>query len=221
MTAYEMKPESAALGEEAGLPVCGRVEARVEGGLMRVAGAGRSLVCRKAVSCLIEPCIRDLVALHDAGEGIAYVTAVLERPSGVPAHLRFDRAVTVDIGGRLDIQVQADTCLSCGRELRLQAGRLQLEAATAECALTSLQALVGDMTLNAGRARIVAQAVDTVSDRLVQVLGHCVRMVEGLDELQAAEIRHSAREQLHLHARNALYTADQLAKIDAGQIHLG
>ena len=197
------------------------VDAWLDGGLMRVMADGQAMVCRKAVSCLLEPGPGDRVALHVADAGIVYVVAVLERPSSEPACMRFDRPLRLEVRGNLELQVQGETSLQCGQAFSVQAGKALLSIESLELAVTSLQGLIGELGLQAGTMRLVSKAIDTVAERLVQVLGNSYRSVDGTDHVRAERIDYAALEQLRMHARNALFTADQLAKIDAGQIHLG
>ncbi len=199
----------------------GWVEALLDGGLMRVTDMGQSTVCRKAVGCLLEPCAGDRVALHDDGDGIVYVTAVLERPSPAPAKLRFDRPVTIESGSDLALQVLGDLNLSAGQSLGLRAAQGRVDIESIEMLALTMQSVIGEIGLQAGTARLVCKVIDTVSDRLVQALGHCHRSVQGTDQLRAGHVDYAAMDQLRLHARNALFTADQLSRIDADQIHLG
>lgn len=201
--------------------ISGWVEKRLDGGLMRVVAGSYARVCRKAVSCLLEPAIGDRVALHDAGDGITYVLAVLERPGSEPARLRLDRPVSVEMTADFELSVGGMTHLHCGDELKLDAGQAVLNLGAMDMVASTMHALIGEVGLHAGSLRLVCKAIDTIADRLVQVMGHSCRSVEGTDQLQAGQIDHVALQQLRLHARNALFTADQLAKIDAAQIHLG
>lgn len=197
------------------------VEARLDGGLIRVVADGQAMVCRKAVSCLLEPGPGDRVALHAADAGIVYVVAVLERPSSEPACVCFDRPLQLEVRGNFELQVQDSVSLQCGRAFAVQAEKALLSIESLELVVTSLQGLIGELGLRTGALRLVSKAIDTVAERLVQVLGDSYRSVDGMDQVRAERIDYAALEQLRLHARNALYTADQLAKIDAGQIHLG
>ena len=51
--------------------------------------------------------------------------------------------------------------------------------------------------------------------------GGSEKRVDGLDQLKAEHVDHSAKKTMNLHGENAVMTARQLVKVDGEQIHVG
>ena len=58
-------------------------------------------------------------------------------------------------------------------------------------------------------------------ERLSQRVKRSYRTVDELDQLHARQLDYKVDKTMSLRAANALLTAEQLVKVDGGQIHLG
>ncbi|MBI4956205.1 MAG: DUF3540 domain-containing protein [Myxococcales bacterium] len=198
------------------------VVARVVGREVWVRGGRETVRAERATSCLVEPEEGDFVLYCTLGSGAAYVLAVLEREPGQKLRIAPEGDVELEVGsGRLrlaardgiDLATEKDTAITA-RELRVAAGK----ATFAVAALSYLGRLV-DVRME--RARVVAQGIDTVADRVMARVKRAYRFVEELDVKRADRIDHRAERDYRLAAENALVTAAELVKLDGQQIHLG
>ena len=68
---------------------------------------------------------------------------------------------------------------------------------------------------------LMAEAVECFATRLTQRLTNAVRLVAEHEEVQAGSLRYCVADDLTMHAKNARHIAEDVVKIDAGQVHLG
>ena len=71
------------------------------------------------------------------------------------------------------------------------------------------------------RIKSFATSFDGVFERFSQKAKNAYRRVDGLDQLKAEHVDHSAKKTMNLHGENAVMTARQLVKVDGEQIHMG
>lgn len=169
-----------------------------------VAWEGEPVVARRAVSCLVEPEPGDIV-LMGGPAGRPYVLAVLERPGG----------------GALRLAAAGDMTLAAGGRLALQGDEVQVKA-RATSVFSEVLALSGGRILaTVARAKLVANMVETLADRLMSRATRSHRFVEESEHLRARYVDYRAEKHLHMQAEAATVQGGVLVKVDAGQIHLG
>ncbi|MGC3997856.1 MAG: DUF3540 domain-containing protein [Anaeromyxobacter sp.] len=191
-------------------------------GRITVVNAQGEWRARRAVSCLVAPEPGDLVLLLDGLAGEAFVTAVLAREAGVPLRLEAAGDVawhlpegrfSVAAGGGLDLATTARASVEAA-ELRLTAGEAGLQVQRLSFLGRIVQAQVESL-------KLVAGALDQTLERLWQRVRRSYRFVQEDDHVRAGNLDYAAQESAHVRGRNALVTADQLVKVDGGQVHIG
>jgi hypothetical protein len=166
-----------------------------------------SVEARRAVGCLVAPESGDLVLLVQNGAAQAYVLSVLERPGAGPLRLTAEGDLTVELpAGRFGVSAATGVEVTTGTAV-LAADTLEVRAATA--------------SLLAGGVRLVADAVESVVERVSQSARQVFRRVTELDRLRAGQIDHGAEGVARLHGQHTLITARELVKADGKQIHIG
>jgi len=160
---------------------------------------------RRAASCLVPPAAGDEVALFVAGDGRAFVTAILVRAEG----------------SAVDIDVEGDLRIRAGGMMSLASKALSLSAEEGSVVLSRLTVLARSLAASAASVQVAARTVDGVFDRLSQTVKSCFRKVEELDHLRAERVDYRTEQEMCLRSENFLVGARQLAKVDAEQIHIG
>ncbi|WDD91935.1 DUF3540 domain-containing protein [Burkholderia sp. FERM BP-3421] len=183
------------------------------GAVFVVEADGATLRARRAFSCLVEPREGDRVALSGADPRCAYVTAILSRPGAEGVHIRVD--------GDLVLEATRTVRVTSPDQLTLESGRVSLAAREASLRADEASLTGGVLRSRFGALRVVGKSLEMVLDHVAQACRSSFRTVETVEHLRAAHIDHAASSSLRLHAQHTLVTAEQLAKIDAGQIHLG
>jgi hypothetical protein len=166
---------------------------------------GQRAVARRAFSCLVEPAAGDLVLVAVAG-GERYILAVLER--------RGDEAL------RLTLAEGASITAAAGR-IDIAAGTVAIEADAAQVAATTLGVSAGRTDVRLGPVRLIAEAIETMAERIIGRFRRSYRFVEEGEHLRARDIDHRASGHLHLRGDTTAVQAKALVKVQSGQIHLG
>jgi hypothetical protein len=176
----------------------------------------------RALSCLVAPEPEDHVLLAVAGDGRAFVLAVLERPGNGSTALEVDGDLKLRLKtGRFSVSTQEGfEVATCGGVSMVSAG-LEITSGEAVVHLDRLSYLGRLIHGQVERVKLFASSLDSVVDRLWQRVKRSFRFVEELDHLEAEEIQYRAKNNAQIHGQNALVTAERLVKVDGGQIHLG
>lgn len=177
---------------------------------------------RRAVSCLIEPEIGDLVLFCMAEDDGAYILAILEREGGSVTTVSVDGDLNLRLdAGRLGIEACEGVAISTPRRLSMMSSDLHIRAAAAD--LTCRQMFITGAILQAtlGRIKLFADSFDSLCERLHQRVKRSYRFVEETDQVRAENIDHRAEKLLNLRGENMVINARELVKVDGEQIHFG
>lgn len=198
----------------------GRIE-RVQGALYTVSSGNAEYQARRATSCLIEPVEDDCVLLSIVPERGIYVLAVLER-QGELTRLAFDGDLEMRVpNGRFVVAAKDGIDLVSTADIGVVADGFKLTTRTAEIVLEHLGVVGTTIQAQVKKAKIVAESIDQAADRLTQRLKRAYRFVSEIEQVRAQRIDVAAEKTMNLHAQNAVVTAEELVKVDGGQIHLG
>jgi hypothetical protein len=177
---------------------------------------------RKAASCLLEPLVGDKVLLVTDMEDGDYVLAVLERDAGQLSTLRLPGDAQIKLAsGRLTVSARDGIGMESAREIAMQSASLKVEALKGDVTVHDLS-LVGDAWRSCvDRVKSVGRTFDSILERCHQRVSRSYRVVDELDQVKAGQIDYQAETTLQMHAKYNLMTADELVKLDGGQIHIG
>jgi hypothetical protein len=198
----------------------GRVE-RAEDGVLQIdAGAG-VYTARRAVSCLVQPIVGDVVLVSVAPEGACYVLAVLER-EGRAADVVLDGDLTVKLpSGRFVVAASEGVDIVSGKAAAVTADEVNVNAKTGRLLVEHLSYLGSVVDAQIAKAKVAATTLDTAVERLTQRLTRAYRFVAEFEHVRAERLDYAAKKNMSLHAENALVTAESLVKVDGAEIHLG
>ncbi|WP_437811511.1 DUF3540 domain-containing protein [Sorangium sp. So ce1078] len=198
----------------------GHVKSR-SGRNARVAAPSGEREAEIAPSCLVSPAPGDRVLVVSSGEE-AYVLAVLRRLHGGETKMVFHEDVSLSVlNGRLRILAQEGVDLVSPQDLHVRAGAVTADAGEVRVGFSLLDLVGQSIAARTKKVRLVAEAVDTIAGRIYQRTKTFFRRTDELDRVEARNMDRRAEELYHLHGQNAVTTADQLVKIDAGQVHVG
>lgn len=172
------------------------------------------LAATRATGCLLAPQPGDLVLASVDGAGRAFVLSVLARPEAAPGTIDYPGDVTLRTGGDLRLHGTGDTSLSAGATVTLAGEH-------GEAAFGSMSLLTKVARLRCKTLSVMAKAAEQLVGHLTQRLTNAVRLVADHEEVQAQSMRYCVADTLAMHAKNAQHIAEEVVKIDAGQVHLG
>lgn len=201
--------------------VIARVACKADSGQWRVRDLEETFEARVAASCLVQPSSEDEVLVCRSGER-AWILAVLEREQDGPVVLRNRSDVVfqstegfVKIEGRQGVQVETQG------ECKVSASRLRVLSRLLEVVNEQLNWFGVRVEGRFRSLRMVGDTVESVVNRLFQRARFSRREVEGLEQVRCGKLDYSAESTMRLHACHVMALADELAKIDGDQIHLG
>lgn len=215
MKSFARKIEPRAAWQEVG------TVASVAGAVIEVSTEGGAYEARRAAGCLLAPQVGDEVLVAVAPGRACWVISVLERDESAGAVLELDGDVTIRAPrGRLSIAAEGLDLVS-GKETNLVSGELNVRASQGNVVLEKLAFLGSSLLAEVKAARLVAEALDTVAERVVQRAKRAYRFVAEVEHVRAGRIDCAATKELTLRAENAVIMAEELVKVDGAQIHVG
>ncbi len=183
----------------------------------------RGVVCtsaHRAASCLLQPEVGDLVWFVAEGEQ-RYVTAVLRRgPDAGASQLRIDGDADLRASGQLTVG-GAGLDLHAEQRLGLHSDELQIRARRGRALLDECSFVLRELFVHATKATFVGKLFERLVDRISSHSKSSLRVVEGLDQVQAGNLEQRATGVAQLAGKTVLLNGTDLVKADGGQIHLG
>ncbi len=198
------------------------VEASEKGSVVVVETETRVVRAKRATSCLLEPVAGDVVLVAALDADHAYVLAVLEREAGAPASLVADGDLSIKLPrGAFEVAASSGVHIVSTEEVSVVSGAIRVNAVDGSVALERLSFLGKYVRAEIGRARVFGETLDTMLNRFSQRVKRSYRVVEECDHVRAEQLDYAARKRLSLHGETALISAQNLAKVEGDQIHLG
>lgn len=197
------------------------VKERLDDGWLLEAG-GLQFVAIKAVSCLLMPETGDRVLCFTQGDS-AWLLAVLERldtDSTTVIETESDLALRSK-SGCIELAAKYGVELSAEDLLTLTAPRLRFTAHQAETMAGQLNWICDSLEARFDSGQLVGGSLDTVVERSSLSAKRAFREVSDIEQLRAGQIDYQVKGSMNLQARQILADAEQLTRIDGGQIHLG
>jgi hypothetical protein len=202
----------------------GRIVAKKDSGY-EVETEIRSATVRRAVSCLVEPRIDDLVliALTDAGNG--HILAILEREDDeghTETTLAFDADLRIKTSaGRISLTAPDGLDLAGENDIRLLSSRLDITAAESRVDIKHLSFWGA---LFEGRIDVVtflADRFESFMKRFSRITRQSYRQVDETDQLRCGRLNYRADKSLQLRGQFAQMTAQEDIHIDGERINIG
>ncbi|PRP95517.1 hypothetical protein ENSA5_38700 [Enhygromyxa salina] len=182
---------------------------------------GRRFEARRAASCLLEPELGDEVWFVEQGAR-CYVLGVLERASEAgAATLSIEGDAALRVGGELSVDASAGLELRSDEQVGISGDEVRVQARLGRVVFDECTAVLRSMLAHVTNFSFVAKVIETLTERLTLASKTSFRSVAEVDQIQAGVIDYRAKEAAHIAADKALINGGKLAKVEAGQIHLG
>ncbi len=193
----------------------GRVADILSDGSIVVENEGLGWHCRQAASCLLAPEIGDTVLFARSDDEKLWLLAVLER--ACPEHLAH-----ISIQGDLNISTLGGSLtLNSEQQLALNSHTLQVKSTHGECAIGTMEYRGDEVNARLGIGRWIGERCESVWHTVTHLSQLMFRQVKQTEHVRAGQLDYQAQDYLRLHSRNTLITAENIAKIDSEQIHVG
>ncbi|UOD50068.1 DUF3540 domain-containing protein [Orrella daihaiensis] len=177
---------------------------------------------RRAVGCLVEPQVGDLILLCDAGHSdTSYILNVLAREESNVSTVCLPGGVTLSTHGS-QLTVAADDINLQGRDsVGMTTARLDVNAVAATARILHMQSWSDTIETTATRILTVTQTFTQQVGRMITRVRESWRKVEGLDETQAARIRVYVEGSHQLDAEHVTVNAEGFVRVDGKSINIG
>ena len=184
-----------------------------ESGLYRV---------RRAVSCVVQPELNDLVLVSLSSLGGGYILAVLEREQGAKATLSFDADVDIKTDeGSLSIASKQGIDLASPEEINLVSSSLGISSSKGEINIGRLSFLGNFFEGSLETVKLLARTFDSITDRFFRRTKRSYRFVEDTDQVKTGSLNYIADKSLMLRGTFSQMTAKEDVHIDGERINIG
>ncbi len=178
---------------------------------------------KRAVSCLVQPEEGDrvLVSIFTPG-GEAFMIAVLERPESSAVVLQAEGELKLSAPkGRIGFSSAHGMDFTTPKDLTMTTERMEISAKKANVFFGGLSYLGHQVLAQLEKSRFVSGLLESIVDHIYQKTRTSHRIVDDMEQLHAGQIDYQAGKNMSLRGKNTLLTAEELVKLDGGQIHLG
>ena len=184
-----------------------------ESGLYRV---------RRALSCVVQPEVNDLVLVSLSSLGGGYILAVLEREQGAKATLSFDADVDIKTDeGSLSIASKQGIDLASPEEINLVSSSLGISSSKGEINIGRLSFLGNFFEGSLETVKLLARTFDSITDRFFRRTKRSYRFVEDTDQVKTGTLNYIADKSLMLRGTFSQMTAKEDVHIDGERINIG
>ena len=184
---------------------------------------GEGLVAAiRAVGCLVEPAIDDLVLVSLGLDGRAYILCVLEREAESMTILSFERDVRIrSEEGRISISAKQELDLVGERELGMVAPRVSVAADQGDLRIDRASFFGSFLDVRTKAVSIVADKLESFCRRLTSLARHSYRQVDETDQLKCGRLHYEADSLLQMKGEYAKLHAEEDVHIGGERINIG
>ena len=176
----------------------------------------------RAVSCVIQPEINDLVLVSLSNLGGGYILAVLAREQGAKATLSFDSDVDIKTAeGTLSIASKQGIDLASPEDINLVSSRLGISSSQGEINISRLTFLGSFFEGSLETAKLLARTFDSITERFFRRTKRSYRFIEDTDQVKTGSLNYVADKSLMLRGTFSQMTAKDDVHIDAKRINIG
>jgi len=176
----------------------------------------------RAISCVVQPEVNDLVLVSLSSLSGSYILAVLEREQGAKATLSFDSDVDIRTSeGSLSIASKQGIDLVSAKDINLVSSRLGISSSQGEINISRLTFLGSFFEGSLETVKLLARTFDSITERFFRRTKRSYRFIEDTDQVKAGSLNYIADKSLILRGTFSQMTAKEDVHIDAERINIG
>ena len=181
---------------------------------------GSSVDAALAASCLVRPTEGDLVALLLVPSKGRYIVAILERAGDEALALSAPGGLTVSVpNGRFAVAAEGIDLI--GKEIALHGQKTTVDAQSLRFSFRELAAFGTEVLLNADTFKLAGRFASAVFESVMHRASRSYRVISELEHMTGRQLSYTVSENVSVHGKNNLMTAEELVKVDGKQIHVG
>lgn len=176
----------------------------------------------RAISCVVQPEVNDLVLVSLSSLGGDFILAVLEREPGAKATLSFDSDVDIRTSeGSLSIASKRGIDLASPESINLVSSRLGISSSQGEININRLTFLGSFFEGSLETVKLLARTFDAITERFFRRTKRSYRFIEDTDQVKTGSLNYVADKSLILRGTFSQMTAKEDVHIDAERINIG
>ena len=176
----------------------------------------------RAVSCVVQPEVNDLVLVSLSSLDKGYILAVLEREQGAKATLSFDSDVDIKTSeGTLSIASKQGIDLASPEDINLISSRLGVSSSHGEINISRLTFLGSFFEGSLETVKLLSRTFDSITERFFRRTKRSYRFIEDTDQVKAGSLNYIADKSLMLRGTFSQMTAKEDVHIDGERINIG
>jgi hypothetical protein len=180
------------------------------------------LTAEVAVSCVVTPMPGDTVLVSSDPAGPCYILSILKRDAQQSeTQMRFAGPVNLHACGGLSLTADEDITLAARDDISGAASNITIHANSGSARIDRLSFIGRVFEGHIEQWRLVADTVEHIVRELTQRLENAFRFVKDHEEVQTGSARYLVEDTITTHSKNAVHMAEEIVKINAGQVHLG
>jgi hypothetical protein len=181
---------------------------------------GCSVEAALAASCLVRPAAGDTVALLPVPSKGHYIVAILERASDAALALSAPGGLTVSVPkGRFTVAAEGIDLV--GREIAMHGQKTTVDAQLLRFSFRELAAFGTEVLFNADTFKLAGRFASAVFESVMHRAARSYRVISELEHMTGRQLSYTVSENVSVHGKNNLMTAEDLVKVDGKQIHVG
>jgi hypothetical protein len=196
--------------------------AAIDDGHYQVLTEQGRIEAQRALGCLIEPLVDDLVLLSCGENGQAFILNVLERESATPTTVGFENDVLIrSKDGGISVSAKQGLHLAGETEMSLIAPKIQAAAGQGDLHINQASFFGSILQTQINRIKIIADSVESFCRHLTSISKQSYRQVEETDQVQCGRLDYQAQSLLHLQGEYARVEAVEDVHIGGERINIG
>jgi Protein of unknown function (DUF3540) len=173
-----------------------------------------------AASCLVRPTEGDLVALLPVPTRGHFIVAILERASDEAIALSAPSGLTVSVSkGRFTVAAEGIDLVA--KDIALHSHKTTVDAQSIRFSFREFAAFGAEVLLNADTFKLAGRFASAVFESVMHRAARSYRVISELEHMTGRQLSYTVSENVSLHGKNNLMTAEDLVKVDGKQIHVG
>ncbi len=176
----------------------------------------------RALGCVVEPMLEDLVLVSCGQNGQAFILSVLQRTSPARTELSFAEDVLIrSQTGTISLAARQDLNLTAQRTMGMLSPKIHAAADQGELQIREASFFGSILQSQFKVIKTIADSLESFCQRVTSLSKHSYRQVEESDQLRCGNLDYQAESLMHLQGEFARVEAEEDVHIGGERINIG
>ncbi len=177
---------------------------------------------RRAVGCLVEPVVDDLVLISLGEHGPGYILCVLEREDESETTLTFETNVLIrSKAGRIGLSAKQGLDLASEQELQMVSAKLNVAAGEGDIQINKVSFWGSLFRGQIQTIKVLADSIESFCRRFTRTAHQSYRQVDETDQVCCGRLHYEADSLLEMKGEYAKLSAQEDVHIGGERINIG